>query len=263
MILAGVSRDYLLIEARRAPRRAALAMAVGGILVVLGSHALIVRLPSPVLRFMEQAFRIEGMASVLLINDLLVAYFVGFFLGLGSIIDATVAAREESRLEIIVAKPIRGSVLLAARVGPVLATAAATASVVAIAIAIAVSRHLGAGDPITGCGALGSSLFLVALGLTLLSALLPFLVIARDRLQAMLLATMTWIAPLLPAGFFIYRPDLFVSEHGGASHLLLPSLLWHDATAAWLGPVALAASIPFSVLMMMLAGWLLERSGAP
>ena len=262
MPLAGVSRDYLLFEARRAPRAAALAAAACGVLVVLGSHAVIVRLPSPALRYMELAFRLDGIASLLLVNDLLAVYFVAFFVGLGSVLDTTVGAREEGRLELLLAKPLPGRVLVAARVAPILATAASAGAVVAIAMAIAVSRHLCAGDPITGAGTLGAGLFATAVGVALLSLLLPLLVVLRDRLQALLVTTMAWVAPLMPTGFFIYRPDLFATEHGGATLLLLPSLLWHDATIAWLGPVALAASVVFGGLMVLLAGLLLERSDA-
>ncbi len=257
-----VSRDYVLFEARRAPLRAALATAAGGVLVVLGSHALILRLPAAVLRFMEQAFRVDGLAAVLLVNDLLAVYFVTFFVGLGSVVDATVAAREEGRLELVLAKPISGRALIGARLAPVLVTAAATGAIVAIAVALAVSRHVGVGDSITASGALGSSLALVALGVVLLSTLLPLLALSRDRLQALLLAAMVWLGPVLPTGFFIYRPDMFETESGHVAILLLPALLWHDATAAWLGPVALVACIPFGASMVALAGWLLERADA-
>ncbi len=257
-----VSADYLVFEARRAPCRAAIASIVGGVLVVLGSHALIIRLPATVLRFMEQAFRLDGIASLLLINDLLAVYFVTFFVGLGSIVDATIATREEGRLELLLAKPIRGRVLLAARVGPVLGLTVVAGTAVALAAALSVSRHLAPGDAITTAGAMGSGLFLVALGVALLSLLLPLLVVARDRLQALLLAAMLWIGPLLGTAFFIYRPDLFEPLDGGRTWLVLPSLLWHDATAAWLGPVALAASLVFATSMLALGGRLLERFDA-
>jgi hypothetical protein len=262
MAVTRVPLDYFLFEARRAPRRAAVATAIGGVLVVLGTHALLVRFPPALFRFMEQAFRIEGLAAILLINDLLAAYFVTFFLGLGGLLDATVTSREEGGLEILLAKPIRGRVLLTARATPVLVAAAVAGSIVAFVVGLTVPRYLAPHDAITPGGALGSSLGIVALGLFLLSVLLPLFVILRDRLYALLLAAMVWIGPVLPTGFFIYRPDLFDAHPGSASSIVLASLLWHDGVAAWLGPLALAASLPFGAIMVMLAGRILERSDA-
>lgn len=258
----GSSCDYILFEVRRAPRRAALATAIGGVLAVLGTHTLLLRFPEGAIRFMEQAFRIEGLASVLLINDLLAAYFVTFFLGLGGLLDATVTAREEGRLELLLAKPLRARVLLAARASPILVTAGLVGAVVALAIELTVPRYLVPGEAITAAGALGSSLTLVGLGVILLSALLPVFVLLRDRLHALLIAAMVWLGPVLPVGFFIYRPDLFDGGRGIASFLLLPSLLWHDSVATWLGPATLAASLPFAAMMLTLAGWVLERTDA-
>ena len=260
MALAKAHRDYLRFEAMRAPRRAALATALGGGVAVLGAHALVLRLPASMWRFMEQAFRVEGMASILLVNDLLAAYFVTFFLGLGGLLDATVTAREEGRLEILLAKPVRARLLVAARAVPILVTATAAGIVVAIAIAVTVPRYLSPGDAISAGGTLGAALFLVALGALALSALLPVLVVLRDRLLALLLAALVWLAPVLPTGFFIYRPDLF--GDGAASFTVLPALLWHDGVAAWLGPVALGAALPFGAAMVVLAGRILERSDA-
>lgn len=254
--------SYLLFEARRAPWRAALAATGGGALVVFATHALFARFPPTVLRFMEQAFAIEGFGSILLINDLLAAYFVTFFVGLGSLLDATVTAREEGRLELLLAKPIRASVLVAARVSPILVTSALTGSAVAVVIALAVEPHLAPGDPITVRGALGSSLFLVALGVTMLSVLVPVFVVLRDRLQALLVGALAWIGPLLPAGFFIYRPDLFDDGGGIGAFVLVPSLLWHYDVASWLGPVALAVSLSIGAVMVVLGGRILERTDA-
>ncbi|WP_437734589.1 hypothetical protein [Sorangium sp. So ce1335] len=259
---AGSLRGYFALEARRAPRRASLAAAVAGALVVLGSHALIVRLPEQVIRFMEQAFAIEGMASVLLINDLLAVYFVAYFVALAGLVDATVTAREEHRLELLLAKPVRARVLVAARTAPSLLAGAGAGVVVAACTALAVAPYIEAVDMISAAGALGAGLFLVALAIALLSALLPLLVRMRDGFLALLVASAAWIAPLLPTAAFIYRPDAFEPHEGLREAIVLASLLWRDATSTWLGPVALAIAIPLAAISIAASGVLLERTDA-
>jgi ABC-type Na+ efflux pump permease subunit len=259
---AGSLRDYFVLEARHAPRRASLVAAIAGVLVVLGTHALLLRVPEQLIRFLERAFRVQGMASVLLINDLLATYFVAYFVALVGLLDATVVAREEDRLEILLAKPIRARVLLAARAAPSLLMGAGAGAVIAICTALAVAPHRVAGDMISVLGALGAGLALVALAAVLLSALLPALVRMRDGFHALLVASIVWIAPLMPTAAFMYRPDAF-EAHPGLEHVIvLASLLWNDATSAWLGPAALALAIPVAAISIAAAGVLLERSDA-
>lgn len=253
-------RDYLLLELRHAPLRAPLAMALWGVLAVLGTHALLVRFPPRVIHFLEQAFRLQGMAAVLLLNDLLAAYFTTFFVGLAGLLAAVVSPREEKQLELLMAKPLRPRVLLTARVGPVLAGAGAAGLIVSAVTAAALRPHLTPADQVTAAGALGSGLSLVALALALLSILLPIFVRMRDSFHALMIACFVWLAPLIPTAAFIYRPDVFDGHPRLSATIVLSTLLWNDATSAWLGPAALALSLPLCTLMLTLAAHLLERT---
>jgi hypothetical protein len=253
-------RDYFLLEARHAPVRTPLAMALWGVLAVFGTHLLLVRFPERVIRFLQQAFRLESLAGVLLINDVVAAYFVTFFVGIIGLLAVVVNAREESQLELLLAKPIRPSVFLAARVGPLLAGAAAAGCVVATVTALAIRPYLVPGDQVSAAGGLGAGLFLVALALVLLSALLLPLVRMRDSFHALLLASFAWLAPMIPAATFIYRPDMFDDHPMLRETIVMATLLWHDAQSAWLGPLALAAALPMSVLFVALAGRILEKT---
>ncbi|UQA57977.1 hypothetical protein [Polyangium aurulentum] len=256
----GSLRDYFLLEARHTPRRAPIAAAIFGALAVLGTHMLLVRFPERAIRFLEDAFHIQGMAAVLLVNDLIAVYFTAFFVGLAGLLGALVIAREEDRLELLLAKPIRARVLLAARVLPVLGAAAASGIVVAVVTALAVVPHLAPGDMVTFAGALGGTLFLTALAVVLLSALLPLLVRMRDSFHALLVGALVWLVPAMPAAVFIYRPDLFEGHDTLRSTIVMSTLVWHDATAAWLGPVALTIAMPLCALFVALAGRVLEST---
>lgn len=258
----GSLRGYFALEARHAPLRTSLVAAIAGVLGVLGTHALLVRVPAQVIRFLEQAFEIEGIAAVLLINDLLAVYFVAYFVALAGLLSATVTAREEHRLEILLAKPIRARVLLAARTAPSLLAGAGAGVAVAVGTALTVAPYIGASDMISVAGALGGGLSLVALAIALLSALLPLLVRMRDSFHALLVASVAWLAPLMPTAAFLYRPDAFEARDGLRDGIVLASLLWNDATSAWLGPVALAIAIPLAMISIAAAGVLIKRTDA-
>lgn len=253
-------RDYYVLEARHMPRRAPMAAAIVGAAAVLGTHALLVRLPERVIRFLEQAFDIRGMAAVLLVNDLLASYFAAFFVGLAGLLGALVSAWEEDRLELLLAKPIPAHVVLAARVFPILGAAAASGAAVSIVTAIALVPHFAPGDMITVAGALGAGLFLTAYALLLLALLLPLFVRMRDTFHALLVGAVVWLVPVLPSAVLIYRPDLYENHTTLRSTIAMPTLLWHDATSAWLGPLSLVVVIPLCVLFVRLAGRVLERS---
>jgi len=254
-------RDYFLLEARHAPRKVPIAMALWGVLAIPGTHALVVRLPTRVIRFMEEAFLVKGMAAVLVANDLVAVYFATFFAGITGLLSTLVAAREEHRLEILLAKPVSPTTLVLARAAPVLVSSAVAGALVAAATALSIRPYLAPDDPVSVGGALGGGLFLVALALVLLAALTPFLVQARDGLHALLVASVVWLAPMIPTAVLIYRPDLFEGRAPLRSTIVLITLVWHDSVFAWLGPLALGGALLWCVALISLAGRVLARRG--
>jgi len=260
MTTTGSLRDYYLLEARHMPRRAPIAAAIIGGVGVLATHAILVRFPARALHFLELSFDIRGMASILLINDLMAAYFAPFFVGLAGLLGAVVAAREEDQLELLLAKPIHARVLLAARVWPILGAAAASGLAVSLVTAVALVPYLAPGDRVSFAGALGGGLLLTAFALLLLAMLLPLLVRMRDAFHALLVGSLVWLAPLMPSAVLIYRPDVYEVHTSLRSTIVLPTLLWHDATSAWLGPAALVLVLPLCALLVRIAGRVLERS---
>lgn len=251
-------RAYYLAEARSASWRAAAAMAFCGVAAVLATHLVLPLLPGRAIRFLEQAFLIRGMASVLVINDLLAVYFIAYFVGLAGLIEATVAAREGHRLEILLAKPVAARTLLGARVGPILALAAAAGCVVAATAAAAVGPWITPRDTVSTAGALGGGLCLASLAVVILAALLPLLVRMRESFHALLIASVAWMVTVMPAAVLIYRPDLFETRRAARDVLVFVTLVWHDGTAAWLGPVSLVVAAAFSAAMAAVAGRVLE-----
>lgn len=256
----GFLRDYVLLEWRHASRRIPLAVAIGGVITVIFTHIVIPLFPDRAILFMKQGFRLHDMAAVLLLNDLMGVYFPTYFLGLAGSLNIVLAAREEHRLEILLAKPVRPSQFVLARALPVLASALAVGVTISAACAVAIAIHGGPGASVGPAGAFGGGLALTALALVLVAALqIPFTRI-RDPFQGLLVASFLFLMTSMPAAVLLYRPDVFNGRDTLLNTFVMTTLVWHDKTLAWLGPILLVAAIPLSVLLVRAAGAWLERS---
>lgn len=254
-------RDHLAREWRHAPRRAPLVMALVGVIAVAFDHLLLPRFPAAVLDFMRLGFRLDDLTGVIVLNDLMAIYFLTFFVGLTGSLAVVLGAREERRLELLLAKPIPAGVFVAARALPILALTAAVGVTVSAASAAAVALQPQHGASVTATGALGAGLALTALAVVLIAGLqLPF-VRLRDPFTGLLVATLAWLATVMPTAVLLYRPDVFTGSDVLLA-LTLPGLLWRSATIASLGPLLLLAALPLAALLTRAAGGLLARSDA-
>jgi ABC-type Na+ efflux pump permease subunit len=255
-------RDYMQLEWRHAPRRATWVVAIFGIITVVFTHVVFPLFPDRAIHFMKQGFRLQDMAGVLLLNDLMGVYFPTYFLGLAYSLGIVLAAREEHRLEILLAKPVRPSQFVMARALPVLASTAFVGITTSAACAVAIALHADPAASVGPAGAFGGGLALTALALVLVAALqIPF-VRMRDPFQALLIASFLFLLTAMPAAVLLYRPDVFVGHERVLNTFVMTTLVWHDTTMIWLGPVLLGVAIPMSLLCVRLAGVLLERSDA-
>jgi ABC-type Na+ efflux pump permease subunit len=255
-------RDHVAREWRYAPRSAPAVMALVGVGSVLFNHLVLPRFPERVIDFMKRGFQLEDMAAVLALNDLMGVYFPTFFVGLASSLDVVLMAREEHRLELLLAKPVCARDFVAARLLPVIASTAVVGVSISVTCAFAVAVHAGIGTSVSPAGALGSGFFLTALAVVLIAALqIPFARI-HDPSMGLLLAAGLWLCTLIPTAVLLYRPDVYEARDALANSLAIPSLLWHDANLAWVGPLLLLAALPIATLFARAAGALLERSDA-
>lgn len=255
-------RDHLRREWGQAPRRGPLLMALVGVACVLFNHLILPRFPAGVIAFMRRGFVLEDLAGVLLFNDLIGVYFPTFFVGLAGSLGVVVTAREEQRLELLLAKPVRAADFVAARMVPVLASTAGVGLAIAVATALAAALHTGVGTSVSPAGALGGGLALTGLAVVLIAALqIPF-VRVRDPFVGLLVAAGLWLATVIPTAVLLYRPDAFAGRPALLHAIAMPSLIWHEATLAWLGPLVLALALPLAALLARAAGALLERSDA-
>lgn len=255
-------RDYVLLEWRHASRRITWVVAIFGIFTVVITHLVFPLFPDRAILFMKQGFRLEDMAGVLLLNDLMGIYFPTYFLGLALSMDIVLAAREEHRLEILLAKPLRPSQFLLARALPVMASVLFVGISTSAACAVGIALHADKGASVGAAGAFGGGLALTSLAVVLVAALqIPF-VRMRDPFQGLLIASFLFLLTSMPAAVLLYRPDVFEGHERILNTFVMTTLVWHDKTMTWLGPVLLLVSFPTSVLLVRLAGVVLERSDA-
>jgi ABC-type transport system involved in multi-copper enzyme maturation permease subunit len=252
-------RDHVLREWRFTQNRIPLITALVGLGSVLFNHLVLPLFPDRVIGFMKVGFRLEDLSGVVALNDLMAVYFPTFFLGLSSSLAVVILPREEHRLELLLAKPVSAADFVAARAISTLAWTAAVGAVISLASALAIAVS-STGASITPTGTLGGGLTLTGLALVLVAALqIPFVLI-REPFQAMLIATAVWLSTSIPTAVLLYRPDLYEGSETLADGIVMPSLIWHDATIAWLGPLLFAAALPASLLLVRIAGVLLARS---
>ncbi|MEZ4451830.1 MAG: hypothetical protein R3B09_20370 [Nannocystaceae bacterium] len=254
--------DHLRREWRITPRRGPTIMALVGVLSVAFTHLVLPLFPERAILFMQRGFRLEDLAGVLVLNDLMAIYFPTFFVGLAGSLGVVLMSREEHRLEILLAKPVRAADLIAARALPMLAMTAGVGVATSLAAAIAMTLHAGIGESVTAIGTLGAGLFLTALAVVLLAALQILFVRLRDPFTGILLGSAVWFMTSIPTAALLYRPDAFAGREALTDLVVVPSLLWHEAAAVWLGPLALLVAAPLAVLLTRVAGRTLERGDA-
>lgn len=254
--------DHLRREWRHTPRRGPWLMALFGVASVVFTHLVLPLFPARAIEFMRRGFVLEDMAGVLALNDLMAVYFPTFFVGLSGSLGVVLMAREERRLELLLAKPVRVADFVAARALPVLAWTAVVGVLTSLASALALALHPGVGASVSPAGLLGGGLVLTAVAIVLVALLqIPF-VRFRDPFSALLVACALWFATAVPTAVLLYRPDAFVGKEALLHAVTTPSLLWHEAALAWAGPLVLLAAAPISLLLVRAAGRLLERSDA-
>lgn len=256
----GINWAYVRSEAAAAPRRAAIGIAIAAAGGLALSHAVIPHFPETAIGLLKQGFRLRTLGGVMLFNDVVAIYFAAFYVGLAGLVEGLVVAREQHRLELLLAKPVTPMGFLAARTGTTLLTSVLVGVVVTLAMLVALAGHFGEGAEITPLGALGAGLFVTALALVQLAALESLMVRMRESFFALLAGSGVWLATVMPTAVLLYRPDLLDPRPWLADAITVSSLVWHGAQLSWWGPCALAVAVPCAVACVWAAGRLLART---
>lgn len=251
---------YRRLEALHAVGRVPLFGALAGLALLVVSQLLLPLLPPAAVGFLEQAFRIRGMGAIVLLNDYLALYAVVFFVGMTQMLRVVVTPREERQLDLLLAKPLPPSTLLAARSTPVLLGTAALGVALSAGCAVAMLPFVAPGADGSVLGAFGAGLVVTALTLLQLAVANVAFLYVTDSFQALLLSFVVWVLPLLPTSVFLYRPDLFEGRAALTAALVLPAnLLWHDGAMPIAAVVGLVAAGVGAAVLVRVGGSLLAR----
>ena len=254
--------DYRRAELRHAPLRIAVYAALAGLVMIAGCQLLFPRMPAQVIDFLRVAFKLPDIGGVVLVNDYLAVYFCAFSAGMFGLLGVVVAPREEHQLELLLCKPVPPADFLAARTWPILAMTTTVGVTLAAACAVATLPFLGASSSVSPAGAFGAGLAMTALVLLQLTALGVAFVRVAESMNAVLLALLVALMPVLPTAAFIYRPDLFVDHPELTAATVLANLVWSDARLVWLGPSLLLLALLLAALRVRVCGRLLARTNS-
>lgn len=252
--------DFRRAELRHAPFRIALYAALAGLVMIAGCQLLLPRMPAQVIDFLRVAFHIPDLGGVVLFNDYVAVYFCAFFVGMFGLLGVVVGPREEHQLELLFSKPVPAADFLAARTWPVLAMTTLVGVALALSCAAATLPYAGASSSVSVAGALGAGLAMTALVLFQLTALSLAFVRVVESMNAVLLALLVALVPMLPSAVYVYRPDLFAGRPGLAAATVLANLVWYDDSLAWLGPVLLLLALACAVVGVRAGGRLLASA---
>ena len=244
--------DYRRAELRRAPHRLAAAATLAGLLMIAGSQIIFTRMPAQVIAFLRLGFNLDDLGAVVLFNDYAAVYFCALFVGIFGLLRVVVGPREEHQLEILLSKPVPAGEFLAARTWPVLLITALVGLALSLACALATLPY--PGSSVSLVGALGAGLALTAVVLLQLTALGLAFVRLADSTDAVLLALLFALLPMLPSAVFLYRPDLFVDSPRLTHLTVVASLVWHDDLLVWLGPTLLLLALLCALAGVRLGG---------
>jgi hypothetical protein len=248
------------LEWRHGSSRSAIVITLGGLLGLVASHLILSLVPVRVITFMQLGFLLEDFGSVLLLNDLLAAYLCTFLLGITEALSVVIVAREEHGLELLLTKPVSTADFVTARSVPVLLRMLVTGVGISLGCGLITALHPGVEhDAVSAGGALGGGLVLTALALVLVALLMISFVRLREPFHALLLASFIWLSTTMPAAVLLYRPDVFDGKPALREAIVLATVVWNEATLAWLGWVALLAALPLALGLVRVSGYVLAR----
>jgi hypothetical protein len=250
------------LEWHHTSNRPALWLALGGAAGIVASHVILSFVPAQLIEFMRRGFELQDLAGVLLLNDLAAIYFPTFFLGLAGALGVVLMARDEHQLEILLVKPVRAADFVTARALPVLGRTLAVGLSTSLVCGLVMSWHPNAGGSVSALGAIGAGAAMTAVSLVLVGVLMVWFVRIREPFHALLVASFLWLMTTMPTAVLLYRPDLYQGRDTLRRVIVLSSLVWHEATLAWVGWVMLAAAVPVTLGLVRLSGWWLARSDA-
>jgi ABC-type transport system involved in multi-copper enzyme maturation permease subunit len=231
---------------------------VGALVGVLLFDSLVLPLlPEAIFRFLERAYGLHGWTQIVAFNDLF-GLFVGlYWVGLVEAVRSFVIPREEGFLSLLLSKPISRSRYIRMQLLPIFTTLLIMGTTLSIIFAVKLAAINGLdGLAVSSLLAMGLSATLLAIALTAVATILCL--IAHDSYTAVLLGFLLFSAVVIPAGGYMYRPDLYADKVLLSYAVVFPAnMLWLHATLPARLPVFIVVALGFvAAAMAMSVAWM-------
>jgi len=217
-------------------------------------------MPDSVFRFLQRAFELDGWTQVVLFNDLFGLFAGLYFVGLVEAVRAFVLPREEGFLSLILSKPISRGRYVWMQFSPIVTSLFVMGSLSSVLLTAKLAWLNGlSGLSFGSVVAMGLTATLLAIGVSSLAAIVC--VMAKDTYTATLLGFLVFSAVVIPAGGYLYRPDLY-SGHASAKALLVfpANVIWHQGTLLELFPrLVFAVLLCIAMAFVLSITWLVRR----
>lgn len=217
-------------------------------------------LPDSVFRFLQRAFELQGWPQVVLFNDLF-GLFVGlYYVGLIEAVRAFVLPREEGFLALLLSKPISRGRYVWMQLSPIMTALLLMGALSSVFLAAKLAWLNGlSGLTFGSVVAMGLATTLFAVGVSSFAAIVC--VMAKDTYTATLLGFMFFSAVVIPAGGYLYRPDLYSGHTSAKALLVFPAnVIWHQGTLLELFPrFVFVTSFCIAMAFALSIAWLSRR----
>lgn len=258
-----LSKPLLRQEWARQPRRWQLVLLACELLIAVFVSWLTPRLSEPVLQFLHRVFKLGTLTDIVLLNDYLSFYMLGFWLVFFELLAILVIPAEEGYLSLFFSKPLTRRQYLFTRLLPVLLLAFGIELALIFGSAGAILLLNGRADFSWGRYLAGSG---ISLSLGLLMVMLAQLLLLRlkDTYSAIVAAFAYWLLPVLPSSLMMYRPDLFEAHPDLRWWIVFPAnLIWLEDGATYLAWGLVPLLLLLAAGALGLSAALLERHELP
>ncbi len=251
--------DYSKHEARAAFRSHHLAVLLGCMAVSVVTSFLLPSMPEAIYRFFKKVFVMNNWTEIVLIDDFMGVFFALYWVGVIDLLRVYVLPKEEGYLDLLLSKPLGRTHYLFARVLPAFGVIAGMGIILSLFIPLKIALINGAGD-LRVTGVICAGLVTTGVALAFHALLNLVFLFARETYYAALLAFLVFAGAVLPAGIFIYRPDVFQDQAVLRNIFVFPgNLLWFGESLPMLTPIILLIAFAAGALSLTGSGWRLKK----
>lgn len=232
---------------------------LGVLAVFMADSTILPGMPDTIFRFFKKVFLLQNWTEVILINDFMGLFYGLFWMGVMDLLRVYVLPQEEGYLSLLLAKPLSRSQYLFGKVLPIFVVVMLMGLLLSLFLPLKIALLNGSADLHMG-SVIAAGIVATLLALALLALLNLVFLFAQETYYAVLWAFLLFTLVVLPAGVFVYRPDVYQTQPLLRTLLVFPgNLLWLSDDFPKLLPALLLIVSISSILLLAGSSWRLKR----